>query len=69
MNSNNRGGSGYMRGGRGRGRSSGRRRGRFGGNATNTSKSQERELKFSPHQYEGKQQAATYARTTKEALI
>jgi hypothetical protein len=65
-------GRGYTRGGRGRGRSSyaGRGRGTFGGRTSTFSKSKhlERELKFSPHQYQGKTQAATYA-TTKDAII
>ena len=69
---NSRAGRGYTRGGRGRGRSSytGRGRGSFGGLSSNfgKSKTNERELKFSPHQYQGKKQSATYA-TTKDAII
>ena len=65
-------GRGYAWGGRGRGRSSygGRGRVTFAGQTSTfaKSKSTERELKFSPHQYQGKTQAATYA-TTKDAII
>jgi hypothetical protein len=60
----------YGRGGRGRGRSSGRGRNGFGGRTTNNTvtKPKERELKFSPIQYQGRTTVATYA-TTKDALI
>jgi hypothetical protein len=64
----NRGGQGYSQGGRGRGRSNGRGRGRFGGRTNSSLKSQERELKFSPHLYQGKTTTATYA-TTRDAVI
>jgi hypothetical protein len=68
MMNSNRGGRGYIRGGRGRGQSYGRGRSRFGGRTSNSTKIQERELKFSPHQYQVKTQVTTYA-TTKEAVI
>jgi hypothetical protein len=66
--SNNRGGRGYGRGGRGRGRNFGRGRGRYSGRSNSTTKSQERELKFSPHQYQGRNNNTTYA-TTRDAII
>jgi hypothetical protein len=67
---NSRAERGFTRGGRGRGRSSysGRGRGRFGGQTNSSSKSAETELKFSPHSFQGKTQAATYA-ATKDAII
>jgi hypothetical protein len=70
MSTNNRAGRIYMRGGRGRGRSSfGRGRGRFQNRtSSNISKSAEGELKFSPHEYQGRTQAATYA-TIKDAIV
>jgi hypothetical protein len=40
----------------------------FSGRTINFFKSKERELKLSPHQYQGKTQAATYV-TTKHAVI
>ena len=62
----------YGRGGRGRGRRgySGPGRGRFAGRSNNPPSKQnnERELKFSPIQTQGKTPVATYA-TTKDALI
>jgi hypothetical protein len=64
-------GRGYTQGGRGRGQSSyGRGRGTFGGQTSTFSKSKnlKRELKFSPHQYQGKTQTATYG-TTEDAII
>jgi hypothetical protein len=63
-------GRGYVREGRGRGRSqySGRGRDRFSGRTSNFLNSGERELKFSPHQYQGKTPLATYA-TMKDAII
>ena len=71
MSSNPRGGGGRTngRGGRGRGRSSGRgRNGSSGRSNGTTPKAKERELKFSPLQYQGKTAVATYA-TTRDALI
>ncbi len=68
MDSNNKGGRGYTRGGRGRGRSFGRGRGRYGGRTGSFPKSQERELKFSPHQYQSRNTVTTYA-TTRDAII
>jgi hypothetical protein len=68
MNSYGRGGRTSGRGGRGRGRNPGRGRGRFGGR-TNTSKPQEREVKFAPIQSQGRSTVATYAATTKDAVI
>ena len=72
MDSNNRGGRGYTRGGRGRGRAFGRGQGRFGGRyggrTGSSPKSQEREMKFSPHQYQSRNTVTTYA-TTRDAII
>ena len=56
------------RGGRGRGRNTGRGRGRFNPKTSNISKTQERELKFSPMNNQGKTNAATYT-TTRDAII
>ena len=56
------------RGGRGRGRYTGRGRGRSNPRTSNISKTQERELKFSPMNYQGKSNAATYT-TTRDAMI
>ena len=59
----------YGRGGRGRGRNPGRgRNGSSGRTNGNQAKTKERELKFSPLQYQGKTTVATYA-TTRDALI
>jgi hypothetical protein len=74
MSSNLRGGGGRTsgRGGRGTGgRTFGRGRGRYSGRTPSTTamKTKEREIKFSPMQYQGtKVQVTTYA-TTKEVLI
>jgi hypothetical protein len=40
----------------------------LGGQTNSSSQSAERELKFSPHSFQGKTQAATYT-TTKDAII
>ena len=64
----------YARGrtsGRGRGgrnSSYGRGRGRVAGRSGNSTKTQEREVKFSPINYQGKTTVATYA-TTKDAVV
>jgi hypothetical protein len=55
-------------GGRGRGRGFGRGQGRFSGRTYTTLKAPERELKFSPIQYQGSTLAATYA-TVRDAII
>ena len=59
----------YGRGGRGSSRTNGRGRGGSKDKSSNsTTKAKERELKFSPLQYQGKTPVATYA-TTKDALV
>jgi hypothetical protein len=55
-------------GGRGRGRGFARGRGRASGRTYTTPRVPERELKFSPIQYQGSTPAATYA-TVRDAII
>jgi hypothetical protein len=60
--------SNLSEGGRGRGRGFGRGRGRLSGRSYIPPKAPERELKFSPIQYQANTQGATYA-TVKDAII